>query len=112
MDMNTMIIAKNSLTPTRMKVIANRTQSPMMAGAKAMLIEQLKAKLQSGVATFIYQKKDGSYRIAIGTTCRAIVEREIVGTGASREYFCTSAYWDIQAGGWRSFRWENIIAVL
>ena len=40
-------------TATRMAVIAARTGSELMAGAKAMMIETLKEKLRNGVAHFM-----------------------------------------------------------
>ena len=48
-------------TAIRMAVIAERTQNLLVAGAKAMMIENLKSKLHSGVAHFIFQKKNGEY---------------------------------------------------
>ena len=60
--MNTLVITNQ--TATRMAVIAARTGSELMAGAKAMMIESLKAKLCSGVAHFIFIKKNGEVREA------------------------------------------------
>ena len=54
--MNALVITNG--TATRMAVIAARTGSELMAGAKAMMIESLKAKLRSGVAHFIFIKKN------------------------------------------------------
>ncbi|WP_080597345.1 SH3 beta-barrel fold-containing protein [Bacteroides uniformis] len=31
--------------------------------------------------------------------------------GESRESYATTAYFDLEKCGWRSFRWENLIAV-
>ena len=33
------------------------------------------------------------------------------GRGASRELYKTTAYYDIEQGGWRSFRWETLVQV-
>ena len=108
----TMIATTNGLTITRMNVIAKRTGSELMAGAKGIMIEQLKKQLGSGIAHFVYAKKSGVLREAFGTTNRAIVEKKTCGYGVSRERFATTAYYDVEAGDWRSFRWENIVAVL
>ena len=108
----TMIVTNDTLTVRRMKVIAKRTQSEFMAGAKGMMIEMLKKELRSGVAHFIYMKKSGVLREAWGTTNKTLVEKKTCGYGMSREYYATTAYYDIEAGDWRSFRWENIVAVL
>ena len=42
----TMIATNNALTITRMTVIAKRTGSELMAGAKGMMIENLKKQMR------------------------------------------------------------------
>ena len=56
--MNAMIITTNDLTLTRMAVIAKRTTSELMAGAKAMMIENLKNQMKNGIAHFVFRKKE------------------------------------------------------
>ena len=109
--MNAMIVTNSSLTLTRMMVIAKRTGSELMAGAKAMMIENLKKQMRCGIAHFAYVKRDGSIREAWGTTSRGLAQKYTNGNGATRERYCTTAYFDVEAGAWRSFRWENLIAV-
>lgn len=109
--MNAMLITNDSLAVTRMKVIAYRTQSKLMAGAKAMMIVDLKRQMRTGVAHFAYQKKNGEVREAWGTTCATLAAKHTNGCGVNREIYKTTAYFDIEKGDWRSFRWENIIAV-
>ncbi len=94
-----------------MNVIAQRTQNLLVAGAKAMMIETLKEKLRNGVAHFIFVKKNGEIREAFGTTNAAVATKYTNGNGISREYFKTTAYFDIEKGEWRSFRWESIVKV-
>lgn len=101
----------NDTTAYRAAIISNRTNSDPMGVMKAMLIDTLKVKLANGVAHFIFKKKDGSYREAWGTTQRNIANAKINGNGVSRELYKTTAYYDIEAGEWRSFRWENLIKV-
>ncbi len=48
-DMNTMLVTTDNLTIRRMAVINKRTNSEMMAGAKAMMITALKDKMRSGL---------------------------------------------------------------
>ena len=111
-DMKTnMIISTDSRTVTRMAVIARRTGSELMAGAKAVLVEALKDKMRNGIAHFVFQKKDGSSREAWGTTNRSLAQKYINDNGVTREAYATTAYFDVEAGGWRSFRWENLIRV-
>ena len=107
--MNALVISNQ--TATRMAVIASRTGSELMAGAKAMMLEALKEKLRNGVAHFIFIKKNGEVREAFGTTNAAVAAKYTNGNGISREYFKTTAYFDIEKGEWRSFRWESIVKV-
>ncbi len=107
--MNTLVITNS--TAARMAVIAARTGSELMAGVKAMMIEVLKEKLRNGVAHFVFVKKNGEVREAFGTTNAAVAAKYTNGNGISREYFKTTAYFDIERGEWRSFRWESIVKV-
>ena len=107
--MNTLVITYQ--TATRMVVIASRTNSEFMAGAKAMKIESLKNKLRSGVAHFLYTKKNGEIREAWGTTNPTLAAKYSIGRGCSREMYATTAYFDIEKSAWRSFRWESIVKV-
>lgn len=101
----------NAQTMKRVQVVGQRTDSLEIGLVKAMMIETLKAKLFEGVCKFAYVKKDGSVRIAYGTLNHQVIADHTTGTGCSRECFKTTAYFDIECGGWRSFRWENLIQV-
>ena len=107
------VILLNNDTAVRAKVIAVRTSSRMVDGiSKALLIEQLKRKLRSGqIVKFAYLKSDGEVRIAYGTTHSDFIRDKVCGWGESREYYATTAYFDLEKAAWRSFRWENLIAV-
>ena len=104
-------IVINNSTANRATVIATRTDSEEMGIMKAMLIDTLKAKLSSGIAHFIFKKKDGSLREAWGTTQSVFARAKTNGRGVSRECFKTTAYFDVEVGEWRSFRWENLVQV-
>ena len=104
-------IAVKDMTITRANVIAKRTGSMEMGIAKAMLIEQLKEKMKTSVAHFIFQKRDGSLREMFATTNPALCSRHINGRGVSREYYATTAVFDVESGSWKSFRWETLIKV-
>ena len=107
--MNALVITDT--TAVRMNVIAQRTQNLLVAGAKAMMIENLKHKLRPGVANFIFQKKTGELREMFATTNPSLVKRHINGRGVSRELYATTAVFDCELGEWRSFRWESIVKV-
>ena len=106
---NTLVISNG--TANRMMVIAQRSGNELVAATKAMMIENLKHKLRTGVAHFIFQKRNGEYREMFATTNKALVQRHIVGTGESRELYATTAVFDVEKGAWRSFRWESIVKV-
>lgn len=107
------IILLNQGSAVRAKVIAARTHAREVDGiSKALLVEQLKKKLRSGqIVKFAYLKSNGDIRVAYGTTNADFVKDKVCGWGVSREEYATTAYYDLESGGWRSFRWENLIAV-
>lgn len=107
--MNALVITNG--TARRMAVIAARTGSELMAGAKAIMIQQLKEQLRNGVAHFLYIKKNGEIREAWGTTNATLAYKYTNGRGVSREIYSTTAYFDIEKSAWRSFRWESIVKV-
>ena len=108
--METMVVV-NGMTAHRANVIFARTGSAAMGMIKAQMIETLKEKLRNGVAHFVFIKKNGEVREAFGTTNAAVAAKYTNGNGISREYFKTTAYFDIEKGEWRSFRWESIVKV-
>ena len=57
MNSDTMIVTKDSRTATRIAVIGMRTESDLIAGAKAMMISDLKKQMRNRVAHFVYEKK-------------------------------------------------------
>ncbi len=110
--MNQLVILQPD-TAIRAKVIAVRTEARTIDGiGKALLVEQLKAKLRSGrIVKFAYLKSNGDVRIAYGTTHPDFIRDKVCGWGESRETYATTAYYDLEKNAWRSFRWENLIAV-
>ena len=101
----------NSMTAIRAKVIARRTNSIDNGIVKSSMINELKTKLANGIASFVYVKKSGELRKAWGTTMSNIAKAKTNGRGESRENFATTAYFDIEKGEWRSFRWETLVQV-
>ncbi len=106
---NTMMV--NNATSRHANVIARRTGSAEMGMMKSLLIDTLKAKLQSGTAHFWFRKLDGNIREAWGTTNHALMANKIIGNGYSGEEVNTVKYWDLEKGAFRSLRYENLIAV-
>ena len=104
-------IVLSNTTMRRATVIAQRTNSIEMGVIKAMMIETLKAKLQSGVAHFEYMKKNGEIREAWGTTCSNLMKAKVYGNGIKRDFVNCVVYWDVEIGDFRSLRFENLIKV-
>ena len=107
----TQVVAMNGMTAHRANVIARRIGSEAMGIIKAQMIDLLKAKLQRGVAHFVYMKKDGSLREAWGTTASNLMKATQNGRGLSGDMVNTVKYWDVEKGGYRSLRYENLIQV-
>lgn len=100
------------LVAAHVRRIAKATGSAYMAVSKAMLIEAAKEQMRKGVCHFVYRKKDGTIREAFGTLDRGVLRATLEGTGMSPECWSCCYYHDVVKGGARSFRWENLIAVL
>lgn len=107
----TQLVAVNGMTAHRANVIARRTGSEAMGVIKAQMIDLLKAKLQNGVAHFVYMKKDGTLREAWGTCASNLMKATQNGRGLSGDQVNTIKYYDVMAGGYRSTRYENLVQV-
>ena len=107
----TQLVAVNGMTAHRANVIARRTGSEAMSVIKAQMIDLLKAKLQNGVAHFVYIKKDGTLREAWGTCASNLMKATQNGRGLSGDQVNTIKYYDVMAGGYRSTRYENLVQV-
>lgn len=105
--MNPLLVV-NRQSLKRVKVVTERTGSIKSGITKAVLIAELKEKLNKGIAHFIFIKKNGEVREAWGTTSPSFVEKYINGRGVSRESYNTTVFFDIERCGWRSLRWESI----
>ena len=109
-----MITPRNNfsmMTAKRATAIAQSLHSVEIGIEKALMISALKRRLQTGVVRFAYQKKDGSIREAFGTLDKVVIKAKVKGTGISPEKYQCCCYFDIEMGAFRSFRWENLIAV-
>ena len=102
----------NALVATHIESITRTTGSALMGMSKAMLIEEAKRQMRGGVCHFIYKKKDGSVREAMGTLSKPVLNATLKGTGESPESWGCCYYHDVIKGGARSFRWANLVAVL
>jgi len=71
----------------------------------AWRVAKLRLRMLAGAAGFAYRKVDGTVREAFGTLCGPFAAAK----GSGRASAGTLAYYDIDAGGWRSCRLENVI---
>ena len=106
------IITNDTLVARHVAVISHKTSSPLMGASKALLIEEAKRQMRNGVCHFIYMKKNGEGREAFGTLNKGVLNATLKGKGESPENWGCCYYHDTLKGGARSFRWENLIAVL
>lgn len=116
--METLILSNQTLavlsnkTMNRARVIARRTGSEVMGIIKAQMIEELKARMALEPTKFIAKKKDGSIREFWGVTTPKLMKATQTGTGYSGDEVNTVKFWDIEKGGYRSVRFENIIQIM
>ena len=112
--MNTIITTttNNALVAAHISAITTKTGSAYMGMSKALLIEEAKRQMRNGVCHFIYLKKNGEVREAMGTLDHSVLNATLKGTGASPEEWGCCYYHDVIKGGARSFRWANLVAVL
>ena len=113
--MNALVITPKEAQ--RALVIATRTNAStaaefLIAGAKAAMVAELKKRMQTSVVEFYFIKKTtGELTRRYGTTMSSLVSNHINGRGISRDSVNTIAFWDVEKGAWRSFRYEAIVKV-
>lgn len=73
--------------------------------AKSWALYRLAKAMQEGTVTFAYEKTDGTLRKAQGTL------REVQTKGTGKENFKVMCYYDVEVGGFRSFRIENLVTI-
>lgn len=76
----------------------------------------IRKKLAQGITEFSYVKKNGKVRHAVGTTNPQILKTESAipsgrGFSINAETKDWTAYYDMEANGWRSFLTDNLICV-
>ena len=76
--------------------------------------ERLKQMLREGTIEFEYTKKDGTTRIAVGTTKLDLFKDSVnykqpAGNREVNSDIIT--YWDMDKDGWRSFNGNNLVHI-
>ena len=75
-----------------------------------MDIQQLRTRLSKEVATVTFTKKNGEKRVMICTTKQDLLRGE-PSKFAGPDSDSIVTVWDIEADGWRSFRFDTISSV-
>lgn len=78
---------------------------------KCYMLVKLQIKLTHGIAVFTFRKKNGEIRKAAGTLIPGIVNPRIAGTGIDPAQYRCQLFFDVDANGFRCFRYENILSV-
>lgn len=113
--MNTIITTatNNALVARHIEAITIKTGSALMGTSKALLIEEAKRQMRTTSGChLLYRKVNGEIREDFATLNPALCGKHINGRGTSPENHGCTCYWSMEKGGFRSFRWENLIAVL
>lgn len=79
-----------------------------VALSKSWQLYRLTKRMRVGVVRFAYEKADGTLRRTVGTLKDAAAL--VKGTGRPDDGR-TVKYYDVEAGGFRSFRVENFVTV-
>lgn len=78
----------------------------------AKLVELLKTKMREGEVQFIYKKKNGEERMALGTLNKELYGKENEPKGTDVVWpENVIRYYDMNSAGWRSFIAENLVSV-
>ncbi len=82
-----------------------------VALSRAWQLYHLTRRLREGVVRFVYEKRDGTLRRAVGTLHDVASTIKGVMAASHTEDGRMVRYYDVEASGWRSFRVENFIGV-
>lgn len=77
-------------------------------------VEILKEGLRNGVVVFSYKKKDGSIRVAKGTTNLHFIETKYSFKGGSSypKRCGYTSYWDLDKNAWRCFDEKHLEEII
>ena len=104
----------NQLKKEKPAILRGASLTQSQALKYAWWFEAFRKKLQSGTYRFSYFKTDGSIREAVGTLCMDLIPEDKRpslqgGDGGRFPSPDVFPYYDLNAGGWRSFRLDNFI---
>ena len=106
------IITNDTLVARHITAITAITGSSLKGAGIAIMIEEVKRQMRNGVCHFIYKKANGELREAFGTLDKNLLNATLKGDTRSPEDWGCCFYHDCIKGAARSFRWQNLVAVL
>lgn len=106
---NMALISMAGTDVVKANIIARRTGDAFAAGYLLSLGNELRKRMQQGVISFWFHKKNGELRHAFGTTMPSLAKAHINGRGCSS--IKVIVFWDVEKGAWRSAQLQSIIKV-
>lgn len=77
------------------------------------LLKLLTCQLEGGIGIFIYTKKDGTMRKAIGTTAHGYIPAPMLSKIQSKKPDTSKInYYDLEAQDWRAFTPDSLVGVV
>lgn len=74
-------------------------------------VEEIKACLQEGIVEVTFTKANGEERVMLATLNDGLIPVDLQPKGTDRKTSDqVQAVYDVEADGWRSFRWDSIIS--
>lgn len=113
--MNTVLTTINRTEAINANIIMAQTGSAIIGTIKSLQLETLRERMKNNIAHFCYQKvskKDGQIviREAWGTLNSTLLREKIQTPFTSSP--AVQVYYDIERGGFRSFRKSNFVCIL
>jgi hypothetical protein len=71
----------------------------------------VRTRLNEGIVNLTFQKSDGSKRLMKCTLQPALLPPQNPDSHAGPPNEQLQVVWDLEANGWRSFRWERLMEV-
>jgi hypothetical protein len=70
--------------------------------------QEIREQLKSGIVGLHFIKNDGTDRWMRATLCEGLMPPQPADSHAGPPNEQLQVVWDLEAGGWRSFRWERL----
>ena len=105
------IVAVTNKDLYRAAVIASRVENDFVTGLQVAKLNELKARMRSGVVKFSYLKKNMRVTIAYGTLMPQLMKDKVLGTGLCGDARKVCTYFDVERGQFRCFQMQALIKI-